>query len=84
MQDESAPENSDSSTQNTGVETTEEIATATVGSVTDDAQNYVSNVQVGVSNNPETTNLTTGKMKNEQSCGFQMEKPKLPKFSGDV
>ena len=23
-------------------------------------------------------------MKNEKSCGFQMEKPKLLKFSGDV
>ena len=82
MQEESAAESSDSSTQNIGVETPEEITTATVGSVTDDAQNYVSNVQDN--NNPETTNITTGTMKNEQSCGFQMEKPKLPRFSGDV
>ena len=35
-------------------------------------------------NNPETTNINTGAMKNEQSCGFHKEKPKLPKFSGDV
>ena len=32
----------------------------------------------------KATNISTGTMKNEQSCGFQMEKPKFPKFSGDV
>ena len=44
-------------------------------------QNYVFNVQ---DNNPETTNINTKAMKNEQSCGFRMEKPNLPKFSGDM
>ena len=38
----------------------------------------------GASNNLETTNISAGTIKNEQSCGFQMEKPKLLKFSGDV
>ena len=84
MQDESEPENVDSSAQNVGVETPVELITATNGSVVDDAQNNVSNVQTGASNNLETTNISAGTMKNEQSCGFQMEKPKLPKFSGDV
>ena len=84
LKHESTPENSDSSTQNIGAETSDEITTAAVERVTDDAQNYVSNVQVEVNNNPETTNLNTGAMKNEQSCGFQTEKPKSPKFSSDV
>ena len=53
-------------------------------SVDDDAQNNVSNVQTGASNNLETTNISAGTMKNEQSCSFQMEKSKFPKFSGDV
>ena len=84
MRYESAPENSDSSTQNIGVETPEEIATATVRCVTVDAQNYVSNGKVEVNKNSETTNTNTGAMRSEQSCGFQMEKPKLRKFFGDV
>ncbi len=84
MQNESAPEEVDSSTQNMGVEMPEEITTATDGSVIYDAQNDVSNVQIGATNNLETTNISTRAMNNEQSCGFQMEKPKLPKFSGDV
>ena len=67
-----------------GVETPEEITTATNGSVTDDTQSNVSNVQTGAINNPEKANINAGATKNEQSCGFQMEKPKLPKFSGDV
>ena len=84
MQDESTPEDIDSSTQNTGVETPEEITTAMNGSVTDDTQSNVSNVQTGAINNLEKANINAGATKNEQSCGFQMEKPKLPKFSGDV
>ena len=84
MRDESASENNDSSTQNIGVETPEEIARATVRCITVDVQNYVSNGKVEVNKNSETTNTNTGAMRNEQSCGFQMEKPKLPKFLGDV
>ena len=80
MQNESAPEEVDSLTQNMGVETPEEITPTTDGS----GHNDVSNVQNGATNNLETTNISTIAMKNEQSCGFQMEKPKLPKFSGDV
>ena len=78
MQDESTQEDVGSSTQNTGVETPEEITTATNGSVTDDTQSDVSNVQTGSINNLEKANINTGTTKNEQSCGFQMEKPKLP------
>ena len=86
MQDEGTPEGIDSSTQNTGTGTPEKVTTATNSeqSVIDNMQNNVSNVQIGASNNLETTNVNTGATKNEQSCGFQMEKPKLPKFSGDV
>ena len=84
MQDESTPEDVDSSTQNTGLETPEEITTATNGSVTDDTQSNVSNLQTGAINNLEKANINAGATKNEQSCGFQIEKPKLPKFSGDV
>ena len=67
MQDESELENVDSSAQNVGVETSVELITATNGSVVDDAQNNVSNVQIGASNNLETTNISTGTIKNEQS-----------------
>ena len=41
MREESTPEDVGSSTQNTGVETPEEITIATNGSVTDDMQNNV-------------------------------------------
>ena len=44
----------------------------------------MSNVQTGSINNLEKANINARSTKNEQSCGFQMEKPKLPKFSGDV
>ena len=81
MQDERTSEDVGSSTQNTGVETPVQITTATNGSVTDDTQN---NVQTGAGNNLEKANINAGATKNEQSCGFQMEKPKLPKFSGNV
>ena len=84
MQDESTPEDVGSSRQNTGVETPEEITTATNGSVPEDRQNNVSNIQTGAINNLEKANINAEETKNEQSCGFQMEKPKLPKFSGDV
>ena len=67
MQDESELENVDSSAQNVGVETSVELITATNGSVVDDAQNNVSNVKIGASNNLETTNISTGTIKNEQS-----------------
>ena len=46
MQDESEPENVDSFAQNVGVETPVELITTTNGSVVDDAQNNVSNVQI--------------------------------------
>jgi hypothetical protein len=80
MQNQSAPEEVDSLAQNMGVATPEAITTGTGGI----AQNDVSNAQIGTTNILETTNASTKAINSEQSCGFQLEKPKLPKFSGDV
>ena len=40
--------------------------------------------RVNDESNKQIRAINTGTTNTEKSCGFQMEKPKLPKFSGDV
>ena len=60
----------------------EEITPVMDESVIDKAQNSAStsNVQIGADNNLETSNTSIEATKNEQSCGFWIEKPMLPNF----
>ena len=80
MQDENTPEDVGSSTQNTGVETPEEITTATNGNVTDDTQNNVSNVQTGAINNLKRRILMQEQRKMNNREVFRWKSQSCPNF----